>query len=161
MVKRKGNCISVVILLCFLMLLNQSACNDVLTEAQKKEHAEIKKRVQLAAVGGKHGYVVATYIIGRIKAMLLPENLVDIKVIKIKPELLEEPIKFVVADSMGYELTYEIDKERTRLKGYFGQSLKSDHFELLISKKNQGKQENDSLLKSLNIVVFELKIFQY
>jgi hypothetical protein len=160
MMKRRRNEIPILVIVFFLIALGQSACNGVSKE-QQQEQAKIESRIQPLAINGKHGYFVATYLVGRMKSTLIDENPFDMEVKKINPELLEKSIRIKVIDSTGYELIYKNDNKETRLKGYFKRPLKTNQVELLISRRDYGKEKNELLLEAQKNEIVEFKIVKY
>lgn len=124
-----------------------------------QDDPEIKSKIKPLSANGKHGYFVATYLIGRIRSSYVDIMPVTIIVTTANRTILEKPINFKIQDSINYTLSYTFENSETIIRGDFEKPLVTKDFQILISKKKLlNKGDN---LSSLKILDYELKIFKY
>ena len=127
--------------------------------SNNQDYPEVKSKIKALSANGKHGYFVATYLIGRIRSNYIDIMPVTIVVTAANRAILEKPINFKIQDTTSYTLSYTFETYETIVRGEFEKPLVTNDFQIIISKnKSFNEVDNLSILKILD---YELKIFKY
>ena len=86
-------------------------------------YPEVTSKIKSLSANGKHGYFVATYLIGRIRANYVDIMPVTIVVTSADRSLLEKPINFKIQDSINYTISYTFGNSETLIRGDFEKPL--------------------------------------
>ncbi|MEZ4740219.1 MAG: hypothetical protein R2818_12905 [Flavobacteriales bacterium] len=109
----------------------------------------------------RHGYYVATYVVGRYKNTRMYVDPFAFTVSRMSPELEEVPLRFQVIDFAVFTLSYELDGKQQVLMGGFESPLRTDEIEIEV--KGLLKAGGDSALWWSNVAMgtYELLVFKY
>ena len=131
----------------------------------KEQQADEKRILQVTdslSATGEHGYYVATYIVGRYKTSRVEKATFDVSVSRMDEGLVERPIRFLVLDTLRYQLSYSLGSRKIQVAGTFHKVLDSEGIEILVSPPSDLDSAAYRRMIS-NYSVFEnvLRVFKY
>ena len=131
----------------------------------KEQQADAKRIVQVTdslSAAGEHGYYVATYIVGRYKTSRVKKTTFEVLVSRMDKRLVERPIRFLVLDTLRYQLAYSLDKREMRVAGVFNKVLDSDDLEILVSPPSDlDSAAYRRMISNYSVFENELRVFEY
>ena len=94
---------------------------------------------------------VSYYIVGRLKTTEVTTGIpFEIKVLGLDPQLIEKPISFKIESLEKFSLSYSLNNKMERKECTFGEEIKNENMDLLISRSNSLDITNYELLKNID-----------
>jgi hypothetical protein len=96
-------------------------------------------------------YEVAYYLVGRIKKVKMESGMpVEIKILKMRDELLGAEIAFKIVDTTHFEIFYTKNNKRIKSVGVFSDDCKQSDIEMQVFKTEKFENINSSDFFSFN-----------